>query len=103
MGDPMRIRAIKKGKITEVKILIRHRMLSRLSWDNSGKLVLPHFIKTVKGVCNENLILYVHFGGSVAKDPYFSFKFKGGNKGDIVKITWIDTEDDERTDQVAIT
>jgi sulfur-oxidizing protein SoxZ len=48
-------------------------------------------------------VLHVHFGGSVARDPYFSFKFKGGKVGDKVEITWVDTEGDSRTDTTLIT
>jgi len=48
-------------------------------------------------------VLHVHFGGSVARDPYFSFKFKGGNVGDTVEISWVDTEGDTRTDTTLIT
>jgi sulfur-oxidizing protein SoxZ len=44
----------------------------------------------------------VHFGGSVARDPYFAFKFKGGVKGDRIAITWIDTEGESRTDETLV-
>jgi sulfur-oxidizing protein SoxZ len=44
----------------------------------------------------------VNFGGSVARDPYFSFKFSGGKAGDKIVITWVDTEGDQRTDEAII-
>ena len=103
MAEPMRVRAVLTGNVVEVKILMKHRMLSRLSWDPSGKLILPHFIQTVRGSCNGKPVLHVHFGGSVARDPYFSFRFKGGKRGDKVEITWVDTEGDTRTDEATIT
>lgn len=78
-------------------------MLSRLSWDRRGQLVLPHFIQTVRGYCNDKQVLYVHFGGSVARDPYFAFKFRGGKQGDRVVISWVDTEGVTRTDETIIT
>ncbi|MGB4347476.1 MAG: thiosulfate oxidation carrier complex protein SoxZ [Burkholderiaceae bacterium] len=102
MGEPMRVRASKTGELVEVKILMKHRMISRLSWDTSGHLNLPHFIQTVRGTCNDQPILHVHFGGSVARDPYFSFKFKGGQVGDRVVISWVDTEGDTRSDEALV-
>jgi sulfur-oxidizing protein SoxZ len=38
----------------------------------------------------------------VAKNPFLSFKFKGGAKGDKVKITWTDNHGDTRTDEATI-
>ncbi len=102
MGEPMRVRAVQNGEWTEVRILMKHVMLSRLTWDSTGKLVLPHFIQTVRGTCNDRQVLHVNFGGSVARDPYFSFRFKGGKLGDKVVISWVDTENDTRTDEAVI-
>ena len=102
-AEPMRVRAVQEGEFIEVKILMKHRMLSRLSWDSRGQLILPHFIQTVRGYCNDKQVLYVHFGGSVARDPYFSFKFSGGKLGDKVVISWVDTEGDQRSDEATIT
>ncbi len=102
MGEPMRVRATRAGDLVEVKVLMKHRMISRLSWDTLGHLNLPHFIQTVRGTCNDKPILYVHFGGSVARDPYLAFKFKGGKQGDRIVISWIDTEGDTRTDETVV-
>ncbi len=102
MGEPMRVRAVQNGEWTEVRILMKHIMLSRLTWDKTGKLIRAHFIQTVRGTCNGRPVLHVNFGGSVARDPYFSFKFKGGKPGDKVAITWVDTENDSRTDEAII-
>ena len=102
MGEPMRVRAVKNGQFVEVKVLMKHRMLSRLSWDASGRLVLAHFIQTVRGTCNGRPVLNVHFGGAVARDPYFSFKFRGGKVGDKIVISWTDTEGDTRTDETLV-
>ncbi len=98
----MRVRATRNGDLVEVKILIKHEMTSRLKWDIGGHLILPHYIQTIRGTCNNKPILYVHFGGSVSKDPYFSFKFKGGQQGDKIVISWVDTEGDTRSDETLV-
>ena len=102
MAEPMRVRATQNGDLVEVKILIKHEMTSRLKWDIGGHLILPHFIQTLRGTCNNKPILYAHFGGSVSKDPYFAFKFKGGQQGDKVVVSWIDTEGDTRSDETLV-
>jgi hypothetical protein len=53
MAEPMRLRATQNGELVEVKILIKHRMISRLTWDISGHLNLPHYIQTIRGTCNQ--------------------------------------------------
>jgi sulfur-oxidizing protein SoxZ len=42
------------------------------------------------------------WGPAVSKNPYMSFKFKGGAKGDKVKITWTDNKGETRTDEGTI-
>lgn len=102
MTEPMRVRAVQSGEWTEVKILMKHRMLSRLGWDTAGKLVGPHFIQTVRGTCNGRPVLHVNFGISVSRDPYFAFRFKGGKTGDKIVITWVDNVNESRTDETVV-
>lgn len=102
MADPMRVRATQNGGLVEVKILMKHEMTSRLKWDIGGHLILPHYIQTIRGTCNDKPILHAHFGGSVSKDPYLAFKFRGGKQGDKIVISWLDTEGDTRTDETLV-
>ena len=60
MGEPMRVRAVNNSGVVEVKVLMKHRMLSRLSWSTEGQLILPHFIQTLRGSCNGRPVLHVH-------------------------------------------
>ena len=32
------------------------------------------------------------WGTAVSKDPYVKFSFKGGNKGDDLRISWVDNK-----------
>ena len=32
------------------------------------------------------------WGPAVSKDPYIKFSFKGGKKGDDLKISWVDNK-----------
>lgn len=102
MADPMRIRAINQGENTEVKILMRHDMETGQRKEADGKLVPAHFIRQVQVKCKDKVVLEAMFGPSVAKDPYLSFKFKGGAKGDTVQVSWQDNKGDSRSDEVQI-
>ncbi len=103
MADPMRIRASMAGDMVEVKILMRHDMETGQRKDAAGKTVPAHHIKTLAAKCNDKIVLDALFGTSVSKDPFLSFKFKGGAKGEKVTVTWVDTKGDSRTDEGTIT
>ena len=103
MADPMKIRANVVGDSTEVKVLMNHEMETGQRKDAQGK--------TIPGVVhperhgrryNGKTVLTAQWGPAVAKNPFLSFKFKGGAKGDKVQITWIDNHGDKRTDEATI-
>lgn len=103
MADPMRIRALEQGGVTEVKVLMRHDMETGLRKDNSGKAIPAHFIQNVVVKHKDKVVLDAQFGPSVAKDPFLAFKFKGGAKGDKIVVSWADNKGDKRTDEAIIT
>ncbi|VVD82115.1 SoxZ [Pandoraea communis] len=102
MGNPMRIRATEAGGVVEVKVLMSHIMETGQRKDASGNIVPAHFIQTVMVTCNGKTVLTAEWGPAVSKDPFMSFKFKGGKKGDKVTVTWTDNKGDSRTDEAAI-
>ncbi|HLR77569.1 MAG TPA: thiosulfate oxidation carrier complex protein SoxZ [Burkholderiaceae bacterium] len=99
---PMRIRAAQKDGVTEVRVLMSHIMETGLRKDGDGNVVPAHFIQDVVATCNDKEVLRAQWGPAVARDPFLSFKFKGGNPGDEVKITWIDNTGATRTDTAEI-
>ena len=102
MADPMRIRATLTGDTVEVKVLMSHPMETGLRKDADGTLVPTHYIKTVTASCNGKVVLSADWGAAVSKNPFLAFRFKGAAKGDKVSITWNDTKDESRTDEVEI-
>ena len=102
MGNPMRIRANVSGDTVEVKVLIRHDMETGQRKDAAGKAVPAHFIQTLVAKWNDKVVLEAEMGTSVSKDPFLSFKFKGGAKGDQVTVAWTDSKGDSRSDEVVI-
>ncbi|HEY1042947.1 MAG TPA: thiosulfate oxidation carrier complex protein SoxZ [Telluria sp.] len=102
MGNPMRIRANATGDVVEVKVLIRHDMETGQRKDASGKAIPAHFIQSLTAKHNGKVVLDAEMGTSVSKDPFLSFKFKGGAKGDKVSVSWTDNKGDSRTDEVVV-
>lgn len=102
MADPMRVRAIEAGGVTEVKILMKHDMETGLRKDSAGKLVPAHFIQHVSVKHKDREVLAAQFGASISKDPFLAFKFKGGVKGEKVVVTWLDNMGEKRVDEATI-
>ncbi len=102
MADPMKIRASVTGDTTEVKVLMSHEMETGQRKDAQGKTIPAWFIQSVMATWNGKTVLTAQWGPAVSKNPFLSFKFKGGAKGDKVLITWVDNRGDKRTDEVTI-
>jgi sulfur-oxidizing protein SoxZ len=102
MPDPMKSRANLLGDSTEVKVLMSHEMETGQRKDAQGKTIPAWFIQNVKVTHADNVVLAAQWGPAMAKNPFLSFKFKGGAKGDKVKITWTDNHGDTRTDEATI-
>jgi len=102
MADPMKIRATLVGDSTEVKVLMSHEMETGQRKDAQGKVIPAWHIQTVAATWNGKTVLTAQWGPAVSKNPFLSFKFKGGAKGDKVQITWTDNKGDKRTDEAAI-
>jgi sulfur-oxidizing protein SoxZ len=102
MAEPMKIRANLVGDSTEVKVLMNHEMETGLRKDAQGKTIPAWFIQSVSATWNGKSVLSAQWGPAVSKNPFMSFKFKGGAKGDKVVITWVDSRGDQRTDEATI-
>ncbi len=93
MAKSIKLRAKAKGDAVTVKSLISHPMETGLRKDKkTGKVIPAHFIQEVIAEHNGKNRLTAYWGGTVSKNPYLSFKFKGGKKGDTVKLSWTDNK-----------
>src|SRR4051794_17212091 len=102
MADPMKIRATSVGDSTEVKVLMNHEMETGQRKDAQGNVIPAWFIQNVTATYNGKTVLSAQWGTAVSKNPFLAFKFKGGNKGEKVVITWVDSRGDKRTDEATI-
>ena len=102
MADPMKIRAAMAGDKVEVRVLMSHEMETGQRKDSKGATIPAWFIQNVTATHNGKQVLSAQWGPAVAKNPFLSFKFKGGAKGEKVQITWTDNRGDKRTDEATI-
>jgi len=89
------------GGMVEVKALMTHPMETGLRKDAAtGEVVPAHYIQEIIVTANDKEVMKANWGGSVSKNPYLAFSYKGA-VGDKIKLTWKDTK--EATDSAEIT
>ncbi|EGV52246.1 thiosulfate oxidation carrier complex protein SoxZ [Candidatus Endoriftia persephone] len=89
----IKIRAKAKGDVTTVKTLMTHPMETGGRKDKkTGKLIPAHFIQEITCKHKGNTVIAALFSGGVSKNPYLSFKFTGGAKGDEIELSWSDNK-----------
>ena len=87
----IKIRAKAKDGVTTVKSLISHVMESGQRKDSkTGEKIPAHHVTEVTAEHNGKPVMTAYWGGGISKNPYLSFKFKGGASGDTIKISWVD-------------
>ena len=92
MASTIRVRATANGDITEVQALIQHPMDSGYVKDAKGETIPPHFIQRLTFEYDGKPVFIADWGPAVSKDPYVKFAFKGGAKGDEIKVSWVDNK-----------
>ena len=92
MASTIRVRAIAGPETTEVQTLIQHPMDSGFVRDAKGEFIPAHFIQELAFEYDGKRVFVADWGTAVSKDPYVKFSFKGGNKGDDLKISWVDNK-----------
>ena len=99
----IKIRAKAKNGVTTVKTLMSHPMETGLRKDSkTGKNIPAHNITEVTAEHNGNVVMTANWGTGISKNPYLSFKFKGGASGDKIKISWIDNKGESDSAEAAI-
>jgi sulfur-oxidizing protein SoxZ len=102
MASSIRVRAIAKGETTEVQTLIQHPMESGFIKDDKGEFIPAHYIRELTFEHDGHTVFIANWGTAVSKDPYVKFAFRGGNKGDDLKVSWIDNKGASDTATVKI-
>lgn len=89
MPGPMKMRATSQGGVTEIRVLMAHPMETGQR-KVAGKVVPAHFIQNLTVKLNGRTVVEGQISQAVSRNPVFSFRVKGGNKGDKVEVSWLD-------------
>jgi len=93
MAKSIKVRAKVKNGVTVVKALISHSMeTGQRKNKKTGENFPAHFIQEVTCSHNGTNVLTADWGTAISKNPYLSFKFKGANSGDTLKMSWVDNK-----------
>ena len=93
MASNIKIRAKVSNGVTTVKSLMSHEMETGLRKDKkTGEPIPAHFIQEVTCKQGDNTVFTAYWSGGVSKNPYLSFKFSGGAKGDAITLSWADNQ-----------
>lgn len=97
----IKIRYQTSAETTEIRVLIQHPMENGRNRDAStGELIPAHYIQQVELRLNNQPLLSIDMGGSMAKNPYFSLQVKPLMAGDRLTVRWLDNR--QQSDQTEL-
>ena len=101
-AGPMKMRATLAGGVTEIRVLMTHPMETGQRKDPDGKLVPIHFIQNVTVKVNGKTVIESQTSQAVSRNPVFSFRVKGGAKGDKIEVSWLDNHGESNSTEAAV-
>jgi sulfur-oxidizing protein SoxZ len=96
MAGPMKMRATLAGGNTEVRVLMTHPMTTA----QSGQPL--HFIQNITVKQNGRTVIESEISQAVSRNPVFTFRLKGGAKGDKIEVAWLDNKGDKNSIEGAV-
>jgi len=82
----MKMRATLSGGHTDLRVLMTHPMTTA----QSGQAL--HFIQNITVRQNGRPVVEAEISQAVSRNPVFSFRLKGGAKGDKIEVSWLDNK-----------
>ena len=101
-AGPMKIRATFAGGFTDIRVLMTHPMETGQRKDSDGKLVPMHFIQSVIVKVNGKAVIDSQTSQAVSRNPVFSFRLKGGARGDKIEVSWVDNHGETNSTEAAV-
>ena len=101
-AGPMKMRATLGAGFTDVRVLMTHPMETGQRKDGDGKLLPLHFIQNVTVKVNGKTVMEGQISQAISRNPVFSFRYKGGAKGDKIEISWLDNNGETNQTEGAV-
>jgi sulfur-oxidizing protein SoxZ len=86
MAGPMKMRATLGSGYTDVRVLMTHPMTTAQS---NQPL---HFIQNITVKQNGKAVVEAQISQAISRNPVFTFRIKGGAKGDKIEVSWLDNK-----------
>ena len=102
MAGPMKMRATWANGFTDIRVLMTHPMETGQRKDPDGNLVPMHFIQTISVQLNGKTVVDCEVSQGVSRNPVFSFRIKGGARGDKITVAWQDNKGDSNSIDAAV-
>ena len=102
MAQPTKIRTVRSGETTEIRMLISHPMESGRRKDAAGQLIPAHFVETLTVKVNGRVLVDAQLNTAIARNPVFAFRARNVRPGDRITVTWADNRGDTRTDEAVV-
>ena len=94
--------SVKRGKVFEVRLLIRHPMETGFRYDNVGQKIPKNIVHTVVCRYNQEEVFRAELFPGIAANPYFSFFTRAESSGDL-ELEWMDDDGVKTSERVRIT
>ena len=95
-AGPMKMRATLGSGYTDVRVLMTHPMTTAQS--NQAL----HFIQNVTVKHNGKTVVEAQISQAVSRNPVFTFRIKGGAKGDKIEVSWLDNKGETSSIEAAV-
>ena len=96
------MRATLGSGYTDVRVLMTHPMETGQRKDPDGKIIPLHFIQNVTVRVNGKVVMEGEISQAVSRNPVFTFRVKGGAKGDKIEVSWLDNQGDTNKTEGAV-
>src|SRR3954467_702628 len=100
-AGPLKMRATLGQGFTDVRVLMNHPMETGQRKASDGTLMPPAFIQTLTVKVNGKLVVDAQISQAVSRNPVFSFRLKGGAKGDKIEVAWMDNKGESSSTEMA--
>ena len=101
-AGPMKMRATLGSGYTDVRVLMTHPMETGQRKDPDGKIIPLHFIQNVTVRVNGKVVMEGEISQAVSRNPVFTFRVRGGAKGDKIEVSWLDNQGDTNKTEGAV-
>jgi sulfur-oxidizing protein SoxZ len=96
MAGPMKMRATLGSGYTDVRVLMTHPMTTAQS---NQPL---HFIQNITVKQNGKAVVEAQISQAISRNPVFTFRIKGGAKGDKIEVSWLDNKGETSSIESAV-